>query len=302
MQRVSDKGRYIIMLLKGSVLNRSILPKRIWSNGCLKRSISSSAPANTKYDKKKSTVKGKSRPKELSYEQESEHYLLKELKKEDAKYNARNQQTSNIVKQFADVLNLYGLKIVSAPLRGHTNLPYDYIHLSKKSNQYSTDILLDTRCTGINDAQLVVTDETNESQVLFLNGNFTRERGFVFYSAMIIDTKEIGKSSSEVCHAICSAEEWIFRALNNFYEKKIDIDHPEVARFLTFQHEECNKPDLTGSMLVDALLHYTITDLINKNPEEFASLNSILDMLVSYCHDSAYGNWIQCFKSFINSK
>ncbi|GAV27850.1 hypothetical protein PMKS-001318 [Pichia membranifaciens] len=290
------------MLLKSNFLNLSILRKRIWSSGFLKKSISSLPTANTKHVKKISTPKGKPRPKkELTYEQKSEHYLLKELKKEDTKYKARNQQISKIVQQFADILNLYGLRIVSAPLPGYTTLPFDYIHLSKKINQHSIDLLLDSRCTSVNDAQVVVTDETNQSQVLYLMGSFARERGFVFYSAMIIDTEKIGKSTSEVCHAICSAEGWIFQALNNFYEKRLDIDNSEVAQFLTFQHDESNIPDLTGAMLIDALLHYTIADLINNKPEESADLNSILYMLVSYCHDSVYGNWIHDFKSFIQS-
>ena len=279
------------------------IDRRIGTNVFLKRSISSSITPNAKHNKKKSFEKERRPTKEahLNYEEESDHYLLNELRNLDAKYKSQNKQVPQIIQQFSGVLNLYGLNIVSAPLPGLNNLPYDYIHLFKNIGKQSVEILLDSRCENINDAQMIIADETKSSQLLYLMGSFTRERGFAFYSAMLLDATKIGKDSAEMSRAICSAEPWIFRALNNYYEKQLDINHPEVMKFLTFQTGETNMPELDGKLLIDALLNYTATDLVYDNHEDSAKLNSIVSMLVSYCQNSAYGRWIHNFKSFIES-
>lgn len=248
---------------------------------------------------------------ELTYEEESDHYLATELNKELEKYKTKNQKVSQIVSQFRETVELYGLKLEYAPLFGFNNRDYQIIHLSKKAGEEDIDILLDYKCKGINDAHVLVTNSGNESQLLYLMGNFRQSEGFNFHSCIVIDANKIGKSVGEIKSAICSGSGWIFKSLGNLYEKQLDIMNPNVVKFLKLQNEddfndespeEVQLPDLDGKQLIDALLNFAVNELITGNGDHASALYAVLEMLSNYSRNSDYGQWICDFKSFVEIK
>lgn len=253
---------------------------------------------------------GKKQPNEVgkapTYEHASDLYLLRELSKSLQHHEKENSHVLQIVEQFKGLLELYGLRIIRSPLPAVSQYSENTIHLrTEHSTENATavmvfDILMDhvsSEETNSRELQLIASDPQNPDNLLYLMGDFTKDTGFAFNLAMMVDAASIGKPAQEIRDAICSGENWIFLALNNAYHKQLHVDDARVQQFLYTEE----LPEMDGKLFIDAFVNYTVLDSLHMEPgnQEGKKLISILWMLGSYCHNILEGKWYRDLKAFI---
>lgn len=241
---------------------------------------------------------------DVSYEEESSKYISKELLKFLKAFSKENQKLSEISVQFKEVLQLYGLTLQKAPLKEPVPFCEEAIHLTKQVDHINLNLLLDYRVASETDArevQLIATSENN-FHVFYCMGQFNKEEGVLFDSAMVIDTKKIGKSPEELRNAICNGEKWVFSALNNHYQKPLEVSLESVRKFLLSENgDDYDFSDMTGRVFVDALLNYFLLGLLNMRATDpdGAKLIKILWLLANYSETCLQERWISNLLSFV---
>lgn len=273
-----------------------------------------------KYKNKKNGVIKKVK-KDLSYEEESDNYLLRELTKSQLEFTRNNQQIDKIVKQFKETFALYGIEISNGPFNEINNIHKgneNCLHLIKNfDNNIIIDILVDCGSriyTDKREIQVLINDLTNDSHLLYLMGNCDKMDGFLFNSCLIINKNSIldgNKDISLIRNAICNGENWIFEALSNVYEKRLDVDNSDVRKFLLFLRSSLvsvsddsgtntDLPDLEGRLLVDGLINYFINDIIHRDSyNQHDKILGLIDMFSLYCENLNRGKWLNGLVSFI---
>jgi hypothetical protein len=247
---------------------------------------------------------------ELTYEEETDLYVLKELKNSMIDFQNKNQNVSKIVSQFQDVLSLYGLKIIKAPLPHLDEFYEEAIHLRKQHGTLLFDILIDYKISEIEskEVQLVITDINKTHEVLYLLGDFTQKNGFLFNFSMIINTIKLEKTAIEFKDEICCGDNILFKQLNNYYQKELHVNDPRVLEFLAFnssaENESALLPEMDGRLLIDALLNYMVVDNlgIKYGDQDGTKLRAILWMLGRYCENTLHGIWLTDLQNFIGWK
>lgn len=255
--------------------------------------------------KKNRNNKSSKPKKEMSYEDESKEYILKELLKSKKQFDQDNTKLSEISVQFKDLLQLHGLTLVKAPLREPISFREDAIHISKSVGDMQIDLLVDYKTsedTQAREAQIILTNTKHADQVLYFMGLFTKDEGLLLESCMPIDTTSISKSSEDVRSAICDGEQWIFKHFDNKFQKPLDVSNPIVREFLLSTSEfDFETADLDGRSLVDALVNYWILDALalRANDPDSARPRLILWMLGTYCENNLQGLWLDNLIAFI---
>lgn len=300
------------MSLKLSIIQgkNSLLLHKIYGKNLLigcKRYLStenkSKKTSNVKYNKSKKNRNFKKDKIEISYEEESDIYLLKELNKVSKDYLLKNKKVSEIADGFKNVLEVHGFEVVKSPLMNIGTYVQDMIHLRKVNDSFTLDLLMDYRKSSYSDSkevQLIVTNVNRPEHVLYMMGDFSKTNGFLFSTVMILNTSNINRTSVQVQEAICNGDGWIFKALNNHYQKVLDVHNTQVVQFLNFQSEDVDFPDFDESLLIDALVNYTVIDMLGckSSDQDGEKLRAIMWMLGVYCENAAYGKWIHDLKAF----
>lgn len=278
---------------------------------------------------KQNKKKNKRRKKDfISYEEESDLYLIKELNQSIKEFENNNKKIDEIIKQFIEIFKLFKIEIINAPLKGFDNNK-GFIHLRKelnenedgKDNKILIDILLDCKNNEINeyneDCQILINNLKNEQQLLYLIGKFNKIEGIKIYSCNLINKGSIKNIENckieEIRDSICNGDNWIFKELSNIYEKEIKINEPEVIKFLTIinktndhmnaREEEIEDeilPELEGKQLIDGLINYIIIEMIKygENNEKL-DINNIFHLFLLYCRNYNQGKWLNEFLKFI---
>ncbi|TID28352.1 hypothetical protein CANINC_002530 [Pichia inconspicua] len=292
----------MIQRCRRSFLSAFTQSKKCATSTNFKKSFETSASYGQKFsiskNKKKKTV-------EISYEEESNKYLLKELLNSQKAFYLENQKLSEISSQFKEVLQLYGLTLQKAPLKEAVSFFEEGIHLSKKVEHMNYDLLLDYRKspeTDSREVQIVVSNSMNSDYVLYCMGQFTKNDGILFDSAILISTQQLGKSSQQVRDAICNSEKWIFNELNSYYQKPLEISLESIRKFLLSNIEEdYDFSEMQGRVFVDALLNFYLLeslDLRASNPDS-AKVRNILWLLANYSETCLQEKWLSNLVSFI---
>lgn len=243
--------------------------------------------------------------KEISYEEESNNYLIKELNKSIKEFQDNNKKIEEIIKQFKEIFKLFKIQIINAPLKGF-NYNNGFIHLRKKfNNEIIIDILLDNK-----DCQILINNLKNDKQLLYLIGKFNKEEGIKFYSCNLINkdlikdnqNRDIGK----IRDSICNGDNWIFKELSNIYEKEMRINESEVNKFLMlFKQDKVVEEieeieEFEGKVLIDGLISFIVIDMIKYGENnQRLDVNKIFYLFLLYCNNYNYGKWLSDFLKFI---
>lgn len=266
---------------------------------------STSAPTSRKYNKYKRPHKSqRSNERELSYAEEADLYILKELRKEINEFKGKNQNIKGIVSQFEDVLSLYGFEIVKGPLPYLNSFFEEAIHLRKVQGDLTFDLLVDYKISEIEtkEVQLTIRNENNSEQLLYLLGDFTKEQGFTFNYAMIIYVSAFEYIAAEFTESLCSGDNIVFKKLNNHYQKELHINDPRVVEFLIFDGKDYDLlPDMDGRLLIDTLINYMVIENlgVKVGNQDGNKLRAIIWMLGTYCENTLYGKWLSDLELFI---
>lgn len=243
----------------------------------------------------------------LSFEEESDLYVLGEVISSIEKYNAENKRVTEVVEQFKHAFLLNGIEIVKAPVPGLESTKTDILHFSKSvDGTTKIDLIVDFKKVFNEDAreiQVVITDETKVSQLFYLMGDFSREDGMLFSNSMMIDSLEYNKTAVELRDAICDGEAWVFRMLNNKFQKTLDVRNVNVVKFLLNIKRDAGEAldSLDSRTFVDALINYTVLTHLGvlKGHDEGDKLCSIFWLFGNYCENTLYGRWLQDMMCFL---
>lgn len=242
----------------------------------------------------------------LSYEEESDVYILKELQKVKLEYDNDNKQVDDVIKGFENALDIYNFKLLKAPLPIFTPKDQEVIHLkSTLDDATQFDILMDYKISPYKDTkemQVIISNSENKpNQLVYLLGELSQTHGPLFSSCMVIDCGKIGKSVDEIRKAIACSENWIFLALNNTYSKELQTSNHDLLQFLNVPETE-NFPELEEELFIDAMINFTLRSQLGfNNNSDGMKLRSIFWMLTVYCENYAYSKWIDDLQMFIKS-
>lgn len=294
----------VISGLRGSHQNLSTPPKNF-------KFFATDAKDSTKKGKKHNKSNKKVTDVELSFEEESDEYILKELKKEIKSFKSKNKQIPQIVSQFKDILQLYKYELIQCPVSSETEIKAENTtHLRKVTQTGETiDLLMDFKTSedlGSREIQVVITNENKKESVLYMMGSFSQENGFMFDSSMFIKANSYNKTE-DIRDSICKGKSEIFKSLNNHYHKSMNIDDEKMIEFLSIDetNPEAQIPEFeNGRSFVDAMVNYTVIEMLEvKNSDvEGRKLRTIMWMLGTYCENALYGAWLEELTKFIEKK
>ena len=268
-------------------------------------------PQITNAPKFKTKKRQRSKPaeKEVSYEEESDLYLLKELRKAVKAYTSENREMLRISNQFADVLRLYHFEVISSPINisgGELSIRNQKaIHLTKQLETGEIfDLVLDAEVnaeTESRDAQVLISN--NGTQLVYLNGLLTRDLGLVFDSAMILDTLNTPYNVNEIRGLLRTDNFKLYKLTHSKYLKLLASEDSRLIKFITTDLEEI-EDEFDGRLLVDSMLNFVVIDSlgIKSGTPEGDKLKSILWMYASYMENALQGQWLSDLTSAIEPK